>query len=155
MPGKKILVVDDDIQLCQLVSDILEEHGFQTLTAYNTDQAFKKLYENNPDLIVLDVWLPSIGGLEFCRQIRQDERGRHVPVLMLTVQDKEMDKVMGLGNGGRRLHDQALQPTGTVGPDQGPLAPFRSGGPGILHAQIGRAGSRFGQARGPSKKQNN
>jgi two-component system alkaline phosphatase synthesis response regulator PhoP len=99
VPGKKILVVDDDIQLCQLVSDILEEHGFQTLVAYNTDQAFKKLYENNPDLIVLDVWLPSIGGLEFCRQIRQDERGRHVPVLMLTVQDKEMDKVMGLEMG--------------------------------------------------------
>jgi hypothetical protein len=48
VPGKKILVVDDDIQLCQLVSDILEEHGFQTLVAYNTDQAFKKLYENNP-----------------------------------------------------------------------------------------------------------
>lgn len=99
MAGKKILVVDDDLQLCQLISDILEEHGYQTVIANSTDQAFKKLFENNPDLVVLDVWLPTIGGLEFCRQIRQDERGRHVPVLMLTVQDKEMDKVMGLEMG--------------------------------------------------------
>lgn len=99
MAAKKILVIDDDVQLCQLTSDILEEHGFETLVANNTDQGFKKLYEEAPDLILLDVWLPSIGGLEFCRQIRQDARGRHVPVLMLTVQDKESDKVMGLEMG--------------------------------------------------------
>ena len=99
MSSKRILVVDDDIQLCQLTSDILEEYGYQTLIANNTDQAFKKLYDGSPDLIVLDVWLPTIGGLEFCRQIRQDEQGKHVPVLMLTVQDKEMDKVMGLEMG--------------------------------------------------------
>lgn len=99
MAAKKILVIDDDVQLCQLTSDILEEHGFETLVANNTDQGFKKLYEETPDLILLDVWLPSIGGLEFCRQIRQDARGRHVPVLMLTVQDKESDKVMGLEMG--------------------------------------------------------
>jgi DNA-binding response OmpR family regulator len=96
---KKNSVIDDDVQLCQLTSDILEEHGFQTMVANNTDQGFKKLYEDTPDLILLDVWLPSIGGLEFCRQIRQDPRGRHVPVLMLTVQDKESDKVMGLEMG--------------------------------------------------------
>lgn len=99
MTGKKILVIDDDVQLCQLTSDILEEHGFQTMVANNTDQGFKLLYDGAPDLILLDVWLPSIGGLEFCRQIRQDARGRHVPVLMLTVQDKESDKVMGLEMG--------------------------------------------------------
>ncbi len=99
MSAKRILVVDDDIQLCQLTSDVLEEHGYQTLVANDTDHAFKKLYEGHPDLIVLDVWLPTIGGLEFCRQIRQDEHGKHVPVLMLTVQDKEMDKVMGLEMG--------------------------------------------------------
>ena len=99
MVAKKILVIDDDVHLCQLTSDILEEHGFETLVANNTDQGFKKLYEETPDLILLDVWLPSIGGLEFCRQIRQDARGRHVPVLMLTVQDKESDKVMGLEMG--------------------------------------------------------
>lgn len=99
MSNKRILIVDDDVQLCQLTSDILEEHGYQTLVANNTDQAFKKLMETPPDLIVLDVWLPTIGGLEFCRQVRQDNQVKHIPVLMLTVQDKEMDKVMGLEMG--------------------------------------------------------
>jgi DNA-binding response OmpR family regulator len=96
---KKILVIDDDAQLCQLTSDILEEHGYHPLTANSTDEGFKKLYEGHPDLIVLDVWLPSIGGLEFCRQVRLDEQTRQTPILMLTVQDKEMDKVMGLEMG--------------------------------------------------------
>ncbi len=96
---KKILVVDDDVQLCQLTSDILEEHGYVPIAAHSTDEGFKKLYEERPDLIVLDVWLPSIGGLEFCRQVRLDEQSRHIPIIMLTVQDKEMDKVMGLEMG--------------------------------------------------------
>lgn len=96
---KKILIVDDDVQLCQLTSDILDEHGYTPSVANNTDQGFKKLYDFRPDLIILDVWLPSIGGLEFCRQVRLDEQTRHLPILMLTVQDKEMDKVMGLEMG--------------------------------------------------------
>ena len=96
---RKILVVDDDIQLCQLTSDILEEHGYQVFAAHNTDDAFKKVYEHTPDLIVLDIWLPSIGGLEFCRQIRNDAQTRAIPIIMLTVQDKEMDKVIGLEMG--------------------------------------------------------
>ena len=99
MSRKKILVVDDDVQLCQLVCDILEEHGFQAISANNTDQGFKRLTESRPDLLILDVWMPSVGGFEFCRQIRQDPEMKGIPVMMLTVQDKEMDKVMGLEMG--------------------------------------------------------
>ncbi|MBI4395825.1 MAG: response regulator transcription factor [Elusimicrobia bacterium] len=96
---KKILVVDDDVQLCQLCCDILEEHGFQPLSVNSTDDGFKKIDTFQPDLIVLDVWLPTIGGFEFCRQVRLDEGTRHIPIIMLTVQDKEMDKVTGLEMG--------------------------------------------------------
>ena len=96
---KKILVVDDDVQLCHLVCDILEEHGYHTVSANNTDQGFRKLYDSRPDLLILDVWMPSIGGFEFCRQVRQDPEMKNTPVMMLTVQDKEMDKVMGLEMG--------------------------------------------------------
>jgi two-component system alkaline phosphatase synthesis response regulator PhoP len=96
---KKILVVDDDIQLCQLVCDILEEHGYTAVSGNNTDQGFKKLTESRPDLLILDVWMPTIGGFEFCRQVRQNPEYKGLPVMMLTVQDKEMDKVMGLEMG--------------------------------------------------------
>jgi DNA-binding response OmpR family regulator len=124
MTGKKILVIDDDVQLCQLTSDILEEHGFQAVVANNTDQGFKLLYESPPDLILLDVWLPSIGGLEFCRQIRQDARGRHVPVLMLTVQDKESDKVMGLEMGADDYMTKPFSQRELLGSDQSPPPPI-------------------------------
>jgi DNA-binding response OmpR family regulator len=107
---KKILVVDDDLQLCQLTSDILEEHGYNPIAANSTDEAFKKLDQEKPDLIVLDVWLPSIGGLEFCRQVRQDENHRGIPIIMLTVQDKEVEKVMGLEMG---ADDYMTKPFGT------------------------------------------
>jgi len=96
---KKILVVDDDIQLCQLVCDILEEHGYTAVSGNNTGQGFKKLTESRPDLLILDVWMPTIGGFEFCRQVRQNPEYKGLPVMMLTVQDKEMDKVMGLEMG--------------------------------------------------------
>ena len=99
MNRKKILVVDDDIQLCQLVCDILEEHGYTAVSGNNTDQGFKKLTESRPDLLILDVWMPTIGGFEFCRQVRQNPEYKGLPVMMLTVQDKEMDKVMGLEMG--------------------------------------------------------
>jgi DNA-binding response OmpR family regulator len=101
----------------------LEEHGFQSMVANNTDQGFKKLYEDTPDLILLDVWLPSIGGLEFCRQIRQDARGRHVPVLMLTVQDKESDKVMGLEMGADDYMTKPFSQRELSGADQGVVTP--------------------------------
>jgi two-component system alkaline phosphatase synthesis response regulator PhoP len=96
---KKVLVVDDDVQLCQLICDILEEHGFQAFSANGTDEGFKRLAESRPDVLILDVWMPSIGGFEFCRQVRQDPELKGLPVMMLTVQDKEMDKVMGLEMG--------------------------------------------------------
>ena len=89
-------MVDDEQQICQLVKDILEENGYTATMAHTTDEAFQKIKLALPDLILLDVRLPTIGGLEFCRQIRQDVRTRKLPVIMLTVQDTETDKVIGL-----------------------------------------------------------
>lgn len=96
MSKKRILIVDDEQQICQLVKDILEENGYTATMANSTDEAFQKIKMTLPDMILLDVRLPTIGGLEFCRQIRQDVRTRRVPIIMLTVQDTETDKVIGL-----------------------------------------------------------
>lgn len=96
MTKKRILIVDDEPQICQLVKDILEENAFTATTAHSTDEAFQKLKLTMPDMILLDVRLPTIGGLEFCRQVKQDPRTKRIPVIMLTVQDTETDKVIGL-----------------------------------------------------------
>jgi DNA-binding response OmpR family regulator len=96
MSKKRILIVDDEPQICQLVKDLLEESNYTATTAHTTDEAFQKLKVTLPDMILLDVRLPTIGGLEFCRQIKQDVRTKKIPVIMLTVQDTETDKVIGL-----------------------------------------------------------
>ena len=96
MAKKKILIVDDEPQICQLVKDILEEDDYTATTAHSTDEAFQKMKLTLPDMILLDVRLPTIGGLEFCRQVKGDVRTRKIPIIMLTVQDTETDKVIGL-----------------------------------------------------------
>lgn len=96
MSKKRILIVDDEPQICQLVKDLLEESSYTATMAHTTDEAFQKMKITLPDMILLDVRLPTIGGLEFCRQIKQDVRTKRVPVIMLTVQDTETDKVIGL-----------------------------------------------------------
>jgi two-component system alkaline phosphatase synthesis response regulator PhoP len=93
---KRILIVDDEPQICQLIKDILEENEFTATSAHTTDEAFQKLKLTLPDLILLDVRLPTIGGLEFCRQVKHDVRTKKIPIIMLTVQDTETDKVIGL-----------------------------------------------------------
>lgn len=96
MSKKKILIVDDEVQICQLVKDVLEEDAYTATTANSTDEAFQKIKIGLPDMILLDVRLPTIGGLEFCRQLKQDPRTKKLPIIMLTVQDTETDKVIGL-----------------------------------------------------------
>jgi len=96
MAKKRILIVDDEREICQMVKDLLEENAYAATVAHNTEEASDKLRDAPPDLILLDVRLPTIGGLEFCRQLKNDPRTRAIPVIMLTVQDTETDKVIGL-----------------------------------------------------------
>lgn len=96
---KKILVVDDEENICQMMTDILEEQNYAVGVSHNTDEGLKKLQSMEPDLVLLDLRLPTIGGLELCRIIKSDERTKHIPVIMLTVQNLETDKVIGLEMG--------------------------------------------------------
>ncbi|MRG87675.1 response regulator transcription factor [Salinibacillus xinjiangensis] len=92
--GKRILIVDDEESIVTLLKYNIEQAGFQTETAYDGEQALK-LAENEPyDLIVLDVMLPKLDGLEVCKLLRQ--KMIEVPILMLTAKDEEFDKVFGL-----------------------------------------------------------
>ncbi len=93
---KKILVIDDEEEILSLVSDILEKEGFLVITATNTEDGFKKAISSQPDLIITDVTMPKIGGIELCRILRSDERTKFIPVIMLTVLSSETDKIIGL-----------------------------------------------------------
>ncbi len=93
MDGKKILVVDDDINICELLRLYLEKDGFQTLVANDGEQALQFAQVHNPDLILLDIMLPMLDGWQVCREIRKNSK---VPIIMLTAKGETFDKVLGL-----------------------------------------------------------
>jgi DNA-binding response OmpR family regulator len=96
MAGKKVLVVDDDVKTVELVRLYLDRDGYQVLTAYDGVEALRLARESFPDLIVLDLMLPDIDGLEVCRTLRHES---DVPIIMLTARTTDQDKLMGLDLG--------------------------------------------------------
>lgn len=93
---KKVLVVDDDKNICELLKLYLQKEGFETYFAYDGSQAVTSAKENQPDIIVLDVMMPVINGWEACKLIRQFT---DVPIIMLTALDTTENKVQGLNIG--------------------------------------------------------
>lgn len=91
--AKKILVVDDEKPISDIVKFNLAKEGYDVVTAYDGEEALAKVESENPDLIILDLMLPKIDGLEVARQVRKD---RDTPIIMLTAKDSEIDKVLGL-----------------------------------------------------------
>lgn len=91
--AKKILVVDDEKPISDIVKFNLTKEGYEVVTAYDGEEALAKVQEEDPDLIILDLMLPKIDGLEVARQVRKD---RDTPIIMLTAKDSEIDKVLGL-----------------------------------------------------------
>ena len=94
----KLLVVDDEFNILELLATSLRFAGFEVVTAGNGREALEKAHAENPDLIVLDVMMPGMDGFEVTRRLR--ELGSTVPVLFLTAKDATEDKVTGLGAGG-------------------------------------------------------
>lgn len=96
MAGKRVLVVDDDVKTADLVKLYLNRDGYQVFTAYDGIEALRLARESHPDLIVLDLMLPGISGLEICRTLRAES---DVPIIMLTAKTTDEDKLSGLGLG--------------------------------------------------------
>ena len=94
--AKKILVVDDEKPISDIVKFNLTKEGYDVVTAYDGEEGLAKVNEVNPDLILLDLMLPKIDGLEVAREVRKDH---DMPIIMLTAKDSEIDKVLGLEMG--------------------------------------------------------
>ncbi|MBT8491358.1 MAG: response regulator [Deltaproteobacteria bacterium] len=92
----KILVVDDEKDLVDLIAYNLEREGFETLGAYNGEEALKIVKTEKPDLVILDLMLPGIQGLDVCSVIRKDRDTATIPVIMVTAKGEEIDKILGL-----------------------------------------------------------
>ncbi|MEK4252060.1 response regulator transcription factor [Paenibacillus sp. FSL W7-1287] len=93
---KLILLVEDDREINQLVKSQLEQEAFKVVTAYNGEDALHLLQQHEIDLVLLDLMLPKLNGLEVLKQIRST---KHIPVLIISAKDSELDKALGLGFG--------------------------------------------------------
>ena len=101
MSIKNILLVDDSKTELHHLSEMLTKRGFAVRTAENGEEAWKRLEEGTPDLILMDVVMPGQNGFQLTRAITRDERYAQVPVIMCTSKNQETDRVWGIRQGAR------------------------------------------------------
>ena len=92
--SRKVLIVDDEKAIVDILDFNLKKEEYETVRAYDGQDALHMAVEENPDLILLDVMLPKMDGFEVCRRLR--EMGNNVPIIMITAREEETDKVFGL-----------------------------------------------------------
>ena len=96
MANERILIVDDEEDVLELVRYNLDRSGYQIITASSGEEALSKARKNSLDLIILDLMLPGIDGLEVCKKLKGDVKTEHIPIIMLTAKGDESDIVTGL-----------------------------------------------------------
>jgi len=92
----KILIVDDEQDIVELISYNLEKEGFSTIKAYDGVSVFNIIATKKPDLLILDLMLPGMNGLDICKKIRANPATADLPIIMLTAKGDELDKIIGL-----------------------------------------------------------
>jgi len=108
--AEKILIVDDDATMIKLLATILEIEGYQALEALSGDEALKVIAEEKPDLILLDIMMPELDGLEVLDMLRGDAATRHLPVVMLTARVEDEDIYEGWRRGADEYVTKPFEP---------------------------------------------
>lgn len=99
MPGEKIVVIEDEPDILEVVQFNLEREGFQVVTAETGTEGLKVVEKEQPDLVLLDLLLPGLDGLDVCRSLRSNQLTASTPIIMVTAKGEESDVVLGLGVG--------------------------------------------------------
>ena len=99
MPKPKVLVVEDERALVEVLAYNLEREGFEVLVAHDGQDGLRQAQVRLPDLVVLDLMLPVMGGLDVCRELRQGSRTREIPIIMVTARAEETDQLVGFATG--------------------------------------------------------
>ncbi len=99
---RKILIADDDQDFRELIADYLVEKGFKIVEACDGHEVFQKVLDENPDIIILDVMMPRMNGIDVCRELKSDYRTRDSSIVMLTVKNRLSDKLTAYVAGAQR-----------------------------------------------------
>jgi two-component system phosphate regulon response regulator PhoB len=98
-PRSRVLVIEDERALTEVLSYNLQREGYETVVAHDGQEGLRKAQTLLPDLILLDLMLPVLSGLEVCRELKAGERTRDIPIIMLTAKTEETDQVVGFSLG--------------------------------------------------------
>jgi len=121
--SRLVLIVDDEESICQALRGILTDEGFEVITALNASEAFKKIEEDSPDLILLDIWLPDIDGLEVLQKIKK--QNPHIPVIMISGHGNVETAVKAMKLGAYDFIEKPLSWENTIPPVTNALKLFR------------------------------
>ena len=97
--GKKILLVDDEINILTMVEARLIGNGYEVVTASDGQEGLTKARTENPDLIILDIMLPKLDGYKVCRMLKFDEQHKHIPIILLSARTQDSDQEVGKQQG--------------------------------------------------------
>ena len=138
--AEKILLVEDEQDILEMVRYNLEQAGFEVSTAQDGERALAVVREDLPSLIVLDLMLPGIDGLEICRLLKQDAETRAVPILMLTARSEEVDRIVGLELGADDYVPKPFSPRELVLRIRAILRRSKPAGKSEAHEEVLRVG---------------
>jgi len=114
-PNLKVLVVDDEPDVVEILSYNLKKENFRVYRAYNGKQCLSSARSNKPDLIILDIRMPELSGIETCRELRKDEELKHIPVLFLTADSDEYTSMNAMDAGGDHFITKPIRPALLLG----------------------------------------
>jgi len=137
----KILVIEDESDILEVITYNLEREGHKVISCRNGEQGLSRIRTDNPDLVILDLMLPGMDGVEVCRQVKSDPVTRAIPVIMVTAKAEESDIVLGLGIG---ADDYITKPFSTkelvarvkVVLRRGPLREQSGGGERVVRGEL-------------------
>ena len=107
---KKILIVDDEPDLLEMVQISLETEGYECIVAYDGFRALERARKERPDLIILDVMLPGLNGYKVCRLLKFDEKYTQIPIIMLTAEVQQADRLLGEETGADYYMTKPFEP---------------------------------------------
>ena len=94
-----ILIIEDTMSQAEIIANTLRKGGYNTVAATSSEDAKKQIQQQQPDGIVLDVVLPGISGFELCRELKENAATKHIPIVLCSTKNSEMDKFWGIKQG--------------------------------------------------------
>lgn len=94
-----ILIVDDEAQIHTVLGKLLAKEGYETASAYNAQEAYQKIASKKPDLVILDVMMPKVSGIEVLNKLKSDPQTKDILILMLSAKDAQSDRLEGFTHG--------------------------------------------------------